>query len=128
MIGGWADVFIGPQLETWSQLATQEESTLVIGPWSHLGTVAADVKQEGVGDELGLSPTYFQWARVIDWFDHHLKGEPLKYLKGHVLTYPVNGEGWVVRDSWPPPTTDRVFGLARGEDPVRCTGALGEGG
>lgn len=128
MLGGWADAFVGPQITSWTQLATRADSTLLIGPWEHLGRVATDVPQGKLNDDVGLGASYAQWARVLDWLDHHLKGRPLKYPVGKVLTWPVNGDGWMVRDAWPPPTTPRVWSLAPGADPQQCTGALGEGG
>lgn len=122
MLAGWSDVFIGPQLETWSQLATQAESTLVIGPWDHLGHVAADVSQPGV--DAGHGKTYVQWPRILDWFDHHLRGRPARFEVGGVVSWPVNGEGWITREAWPPPTETRSWGLAAGEDPQACAGEL----
>jgi putative CocE/NonD family hydrolase len=122
MLGGWADAFTGAQLATWSRLATQAQSTLVIGPWDHLGRVAADLPQEGVDAVEGLGDGH-QWPRVVDWLDHHLRGRPSAYPVG-VVTWPVGGSGWVTRDAWPPPTTPRVWALATGSDPQRCTGGL----
>jgi putative CocE/NonD family hydrolase len=125
MMAGWADVFIGPQLTTWSELATQSDSTLVIGPWNHLGGVATDVKQADV--DAGHGHNYLQWPRIIDWFDHHLKGEPLRFEAGKVVSYPINGDGWVTHDSWPPPTAARSWPLGPGGDPASCTGQLTQG-
>lgn len=127
LIGGWSDAFLGPQIHTWNQLATQDRSTLVIGPWEHLGRVFAAVPQGRLDDDVGLGRSTLQWARLFDWFDHHLKGEPLRGHAGKVVTWPVNGSGWIVRDAWPPPTEPRVLELALGHDPQRCTGQAGVG-
>jgi putative CocE/NonD family hydrolase len=124
MIGGWADAFTGPMMDTWERLATKETSTLVIGPWDHLGRVSTDVEQRGLDDKVGLSHKGAQTARVLDWLGHHLRGRPLEY-GARVVTYPVNGWGWVARPEWPPQTIARTFHLQPGVSPAACTGALG---
>lgn len=123
-MGGWSDAFLGPQLDTWSRLASQDRSTLVIGPWDHLSTVRADVRQHGLDDEIGLDGDYFQLERVLDWLGHHMKGEPLDHPVGGVVAYVVNGGGWTWHQTWPPPSEPRVLHLAPGQDPQRCTGLL----
>lgn len=125
-MGGWSDAFIGPQLDTWQRLNTKEQSHWVIGPWNHLTQVPAAVKQKGLNDDIGLASTYVQWPRLLDWFGHHLKGEPLQYPVGGVSTYVVNGGGWVFREAWPPETVDAVYRLTDGEDAQRCRGVLSE--
>ncbi|MCO4743868.1 MAG: CocE/NonD family hydrolase [Proteobacteria bacterium] len=125
-MGGWSDAFTGPQLDTWQALGTKSESHWVIGPWNHLTQVAADVRQHGLRDDVGLAATYQQWPRLLDWMDHHLKGEPLQYPTGGVTTYVVNGGGWVHRDAWPPPTEDLVLRPVDGVDAQRCEGVLSQ--
>ncbi len=100
MIGGWADVFLGPQLDTWQHLASQERSTLVIGPWDHMGAVATTVRQRGVDDDVGLDNHYLQWTRIIDWLDHHLRGAPLQYPVGAAIDYveDLPGAQFVIRN------------------------------
>jgi len=124
-MAGWSDAFLGSQIKTFQQLATRERSTLVIGPWDHLTQVRADVKQRGLDDELGLAANYFQWPRVLDWLGHHLRGEPLRYPVGGVVSYVVNGGGWRWYEAWPPPTHVHELRFGPGEDPQECTGALG---
>jgi uncharacterized protein len=123
-IAGWSDAFTGTQIETFRELATKEESTLVIGPWDHLSNVAASVRQRGLNDDIGLWGSYGQQPRVLDWLGHHLRGEPTKYPVGAVVSYVVNGEGWTVHEEWPPPSEPFELAFAPGEDPQRCTGAL----
>lgn len=127
-IGGWSDAFLGSQMETWEGLATQENSVWVIGPWNHLTFVPASVRQTGLNDDVGLYPRYQQWPRLLDWYGHHLKGEPLDTPVGTVVTYSVNGGGWTAHDAWPPATVDRTWRLEPGGDAQRCAGSLGDGG
>ncbi len=124
MMAGWSDAFLGPEISTFERLATRDRSTLVIGPWDHLSRVAADLPQRGLDDAVGLSDSYLQWARVIDWLDHHLRGRPLRYAAGGVASYTVNGDGWTWHTEWPPATSPTTLSLAPGEDPHACTGAL----
>ncbi|MCB9680790.1 MAG: CocE/NonD family hydrolase [Alphaproteobacteria bacterium] len=113
-MGGWSDVFLGAQLETWGRLATVDESTLVLGPWNHLGQVASDVDLPGVSDAGTTDASGAQLRRVLDWLDHHLKGTPLVGPKGKVVSY-VTGTGtWATYDSWPPPTTPLALYPTRG--------------
>ena len=127
-IAGWSDAFTGSQIDTFNNLATKDQSTLVIGPWDHLSKVAASVRQRGLDDEIGLWGSYGQHPRVLDWLGHHLRGEPAKYPIGSVVSYVVNGGGWTVHEEWPPPSEPLELAFASGEDAQRCTGALTETG
>ncbi|MFT4976343.1 MAG: putative CocE/NonD family hydrolase [Myxococcota bacterium] len=123
LIGGWSDAFLSSQLDTWQRLASRPESTLVIGPWDHLGRSAGDLALNNVDDETGLEDSYFQVARVIDWMSHHLKGTPARYPVGKALTYVTNDDRWAVRDAWPPPTEPLRFSLLAG-DADHCAAPL----
>ncbi len=125
-MAGWSDAFLGPQIGSFERLATRDQSTLVIGPWDHLSRVAARQRQHGLDDEVGLSDSYLQWDRVLDWLDHHLRGRPLRHRAGGVASYTVNGGGWTWHEDWPPPTEPLSFALVEGDDPQRCTGALAD--
>lgn len=103
-IGGWADAFLGPQLRTWSDLATQDRSAMVVGPWSHIGGRATARPLPGLRQAPGARGRISQWPRVLDWLDHHLKGEPLAFDLG-VTTYAPGDDRWRHRDAWPPHTT-----------------------
>jgi len=124
MMAGWADAFLGPEVATYERLATRDRSTLVIGPWDHLTRVAADVRQRGLDDEIGLADNYLQWERVLDWLGHHLRGRELRYPAGGVASYAVNGGAWSWYETWPPPSAPQVFALSPGDDPQACTGVL----
>ena len=123
LIGGWSDAFLPTQLDTWQALATQADSTLVVGPWDHLGGTKGDIPLGGVDDDVGLADTYFQTARILDWFDHHLKGQPARYPVGKALTYVVGEERWAVRGAWPPPAVPRRVALGQG-DAAACNAPL----
>lgn len=115
MIGGWYDVFIGPQLGDWSRLATQAQSRLIVGPWTHVGSGSeAFPPGEGSGD-------LFQWARVLDWLGHHLKGTPLAEAPG-VTSYDPRAERWTNRPAWPPPARAWRLHLADGISATGCEG------
>ena len=80
MIGGWYDVFFGPQFEDWQELATKSSSRFIIGPWTHAGQGGKALQNPN--SEGGL----FQWPAMLDWFGHYLKGEPLNAQPG-ISTY-----------------------------------------
>jgi putative CocE/NonD family hydrolase len=123
MIGGWSDAFLSTQLDTWQQLATKNGSTLVIGPWDHLGRAAGDLDLDNVSDAVGLQDTYFQISRILDWLNHHLKAVPAQHPVGQALTYVVNDNRWAVRPAWPPETTPLTFSLSDGPA-GQCAAAL----
>jgi putative CocE/NonD family hydrolase len=95
MIGGWYDVFFGPQFEDWQRLATRSSSRFVIGPWTHIGSGGDALETPNA--EGGL----FQWKIMLNWIDHHLKGMPLDYKPG-VATYVMRENRWEERAVWPP--------------------------
>jgi putative CocE/NonD family hydrolase len=95
MIGGWYDVFFGPQFEDWQRLATRSGSRFVIGPWTHIGSGGEALETPNA--EGGL----FQWMVMLNWVDHHLKGMPLDYKPG-VATYVMQENRWKERAVWPP--------------------------
>lgn len=124
MIGGWSDAFLATQLDTWKQLSTKNGSTLVIGPWDHLGRSAGDIDFDNVNDSVGLQDSYFQLTRILDWLNHHLKGHPAQHPVGQTLTYVVNDNRWAVRSAWPPETTPQTWSLSDG-DASQCSAPLG---
>ena len=69
MIGGWYDVFFGPQLEDWNRLATRLNSRYIIGPYTHSGTTGELPTPDSDGGR-------FQWQQMLPWLEHHLKGKP----------------------------------------------------
>jgi uncharacterized protein len=93
MIGGWYDIFLGPQLEDWQRLATQSTSRFIIGPWTHSGTIGEYPMPDSKGGQ-------FQWAEMLPWLEHHLKSEPLTLSTG-VKLYVIGEGGWEERAAWP---------------------------
>ncbi len=115
MIGGWYDVFFGPQYKDWQRLATQSKSRFIIGPWTHIGSGGEAL--ETPNSDGGL----FQWPIMLDWLDHHLKGEKLVNKPG-VSTYAMRDNIWIERDSWPPKTETMRFYLSDPGNANRCEG------
>ena len=114
MIGGWYDVFFGPQFEDWRRLATRSESRYIIGPWTHAGTTGELETPNAGGGRL-------QWAEMLPWLEHHLKGKPLESSTG--LRLYVMGEGvWQERKEWPTSTQKRVLYLSNLGAAAGCEG------
>jgi putative CocE/NonD family hydrolase len=117
MIGGWYDVFFGPQFEDWQRLATQSESRFVVGPWTHIG---------GGGNALenpNSSGGLFQWQIMLPWFEHHLKGQPLEGATG-VVTYAMRDGVWKEREAWPPKVDVKRLYLDQADTSNSCKGGL----
>ena len=104
MIGGWYDVFLGPQFQDWQRLATQESSRFIIGPWTHAG--GGGEAFENPNSDGGL----LQWPAMLDWFNHHLKGEPLEAAPG-VSAYTMRLGEWQNYDKWPEQTQTTILEL-----------------
>ncbi len=115
MIGGWYDVFIGPQLQDWQQLATRSRSRFVIGPWTHIGGGSKDLETPDA--EGGLN----QWKEMLPWLEHHLKGGPLMHSAG-VKAYVMRENVWKEYTQWPPTGTPKRFFLGNLAQARGCTG------
>lgn len=117
LLGAFFDPFFEGQRDAWSRLASRDQSVFVIGPWNHLGLTSGDV-------DLGASPGRLdQWPLYLEWFDHHLKGKPLRTLKpGTVRTWGVGDTAWGEHPEWPhaPPLTR--LALAGAERAASCEG------
>jgi len=115
MIGGWYDVFLGPQIQDFERLGSRERSHLVIGPWTHVG-------QSGEAFETPAAPGGLnQWKLTLDWFGHHLKGQPLEQGTG-VATYVFGEDRWAERAAWPPATEPRRLHLTDASTAATCGG------
>jgi hypothetical protein len=121
MIGGWYDVFFGPQFEDWQRLASRDHSRYIIGPYTHSGTT-------GELDTPGAEGGRFQWRQMLPWLEHHLKGKPLTLPTG--LSIYVMGDGeWQERKRWPVAEQEKVLHLSNLEDANTCEGGeLAEAG
>ncbi len=117
MMSGWYDIFIESQLNDWQRLATQKDSRLLVGPWTHIlgisGDGVKDFDNAGHGGNL-IRP-------IIHWFDHHLKGMPLDDW-GPVRTYEIGENVWHDRPAWPPATTTVTLGFTRLRHAGGCDG------
>jgi hypothetical protein len=117
-VGGFFDPFLLAQLDTWQRLATRDQSVFVIGPWNHLGMVSGDV------DSAVPTGRFDPWPLMLEWFDHHLKGQPLTTLTpGTVRTLGPGDTAWQTHPSWPPAATSvRVLQLGNAEASDGCSG------
>lgn len=114
MIGGWYDVFFGPQFEDWQRLATRSQSRFIIGPWSHSGSTG-EYETPGAGGGVQ------QWQEMLPWLDHHLKGEPLTLDPGLKL-YVIGDNEWIKWDEWPGASSSRTWYLSDLSGAVNCSG------
>ena len=115
MIGGWYDVFFGPQFADWERLASQSRSRFVIGPWTHIGRGGNVLETPGAGGGL------LQWEITLDWLGHHLRGEPLENGPG-VHSYVMREQRWQEYETWPPLGSAKRFHLFDLADASRCGG------
>jgi len=116
MIGGWYDVFFGPQFEDWQRLASQANSRYIIGPYTHAGTTG---ELQTPGAEGGR----FQWQQMLPWLEHHLKGKPLTLPTG--LNIYVMGDGeWQERKRWPVVEGEKILHISNLEDANACKGGV----
>ncbi len=110
-VGAFFDPFFMAHRDTWDRLATKDQSVFAIGPWNHLGITSGDFDFSGAPGRLD------QWPLMLEWFDHTLKGQPLKTLKpGTVRTFGVGDTAWVEHAKWPeeiPLTTLHLGGAAQ---------------
>ena len=114
MIGGWYDVFTGPQIKDWDRLSTRGRSRFVLGPWTHAGTSGVAFELDNAGGGL------FQWSEMLDWFSHHLKGGELKSSLG-VNVYVMGKNEWRHYGEWPPKTEDVIYSLSHKVDSIGCS-------
>lgn len=86
--GGWFDVFLRSQIESWRKLpkAVREKSRFVIEPYSHHGRTGGSLDYPNA-DRLGL----FQIKGALEWFDCQLKGMDYPHRLGVM-------EGYVIRE------------------------------
>lgn len=99
LYGGWADAFLGPQMSTWADLGSREESVMVIGPYSHLGAAVSDLKMPNLKTGQGQYGAR-QGQPVLEWLNTHLKGEPLATEVGVMHAYVGGADQWVSHHDW----------------------------
>lgn len=88
---GWFDLFCKSQLESWRSLPakTREKSLCLVGPWDHYGFTNGVLPYAGQ-ERYGV----MQIKTAFMWFDHFLKGKPLKLPVGGMETYSIGDDVW----------------------------------
>ena len=87
MVAGWYDIFLPWQMQDFAALRQAGcEARITVGPWRHTDK---GLMQTGMPD-------------AIDWFKHHLSGEPSPRWPGPVKLYVVGADEWRYFDAWPP--------------------------
>lgn len=121
--GGWFDVFIRSQLESWRALPkeTREKSRFEIGPWHHGGTPSGDLTYPGES-RTGL----FQIKEALEWFDFQLKGKPYPHRLGVIEAYSIGDNKWRIWEDDIVPGSQSIFYL--GSDNTLSAGNPGENG
>lgn len=116
LIGGWYDIFLRGQVDDWNHLGSQKKSRYLIGPWTHLMGAMGDGEKAFPGAERFalLDET------VLNWFAHHLKGEPLQAW-GPLRVYRIGKSEWEDRTAWPT-TTTVDFHLGAAKQAASCRG------
>jgi putative CocE/NonD family hydrolase len=84
-------------------------SKLILGPWNHAGT------QNISPFSLSREVRFDHDAELLRFFDRYLKGEPERGPDEKPVRYFTLGEErWKSAESWPPPSTPRVYYLGPG--------------
>jgi putative CocE/NonD family hydrolase len=101
-VSGWYDSFADATLANFDALRAMQKSPkrLIMGPWPH------GYGKTQCGDiDFGPRAELDELAVQLDWFDHWLKGTPLRDPDAKPITYFRMGTGWLSSDSWPPKGT-----------------------
>jgi len=114
-VGAQYDIFFRDQLKDFARIGSHDQSRYVIGPWTHLMGFYGD-GQKPFDDAEGFGMLD---AKVLNWFDHHLKGMPLDDW-GPLWVYRI-GEGWQAHNAWPTPKPWRLH-LGGARKARRCEG------
>ena len=119
-VGAFFDPFFMAHLDTWDRLATRDQSVFVIGPWNHLGLTSGDFDFSAAPGRLD------QWPLMLEWFEHTLKGRPLRTLvPGTVQTFGVGDTAFQTHLRWPPadppPTVLQLGALSQSNS---CSGGV----
>jgi uncharacterized protein len=90
-VGGWYDNFAESDLDAFAALHKlhgkfDDRHRIMIGPWAH--NMSTPFQGVNYGDDSSSPIRSYQ----IEWFDHWLKGAPLKYGTGDAR--PFSSEAW----------------------------------
>ncbi len=109
-IAGWYDIFLSGSVKNFVGLRAgagnehaRTNQRLLIGPWYHIPWRVLG----GVEEEVATPYAVDDWQ--IEWFDRHLKAEPVANDEAPVRLYILREGTWRDFDNWPPsdstPTT-----------------------
>jgi uncharacterized protein len=116
-MGAFFDPFFMAQRDTWDRLATRAQSVFVIGPWNHLGLTSGDFDFSSAPGRLD------QWPIMLEWFDHTLKGQPLrKLVPGTVQTWGVGDDAFKSHPVWPAELAPTTWHLGGAANANACSG------
>ncbi len=106
-VSGWYDSFAEATLENFASLRAIQKSPkrLIMGPWPH-GYGKSQCGDVNFGPTAELDEMPLQ----LDWFDHWLKGYPLREPDARPISYfrmekPAAAGTWLKSDTWPPQGT-----------------------
>ncbi len=117
MIGGWYDVFLGPQVDDWNRLATKSDSRFVLGPWTHIGSSGEAFEIDNA--EGGL----FQWKEMLPWLEYYLKGKGEQPTPG-MYAYTMGVNEWRHHAQWPGEVTNKKWQLSGLAESKACNGGV----
>jgi uncharacterized protein len=108
MVAGWFDHHLDGMSCAYANLSAEAKakSRFVIGPWTHDLQTRGDLRFPGsqILGTMGL-------RSAVEWFDHFLKGLPLKGPLGTVEAYEIGSDSWKSYRSWPPVSDPARFFL-----------------
>jgi putative CocE/NonD family hydrolase len=101
-VSGWYDSLADATLQNFAALRALQKSPkrLIMGPWPH-GYGKSQCGEVDFGPAAELD----EQAVQLDWFDHWLKGMPLRDPEAKPVQYFRMGRGWLSSDTWPPEGT-----------------------
>ncbi|MEZ4665815.1 MAG: CocE/NonD family hydrolase [Thermomicrobiales bacterium] len=105
-VAGWYDIFLSGSVKNYVGLRAaagndhaRSNQRLLIGPWYHIPW-----RVLGGAEVDDASPHAFdEWQ--IDWFDRHLKADPVAETDAQVRLYILREGVWRDFDNWPPADT-----------------------
>jgi uncharacterized protein len=104
LIGGWFDVFIGPELVDFNRIRVEgkgngKQTRIIIGPWTH---GAPGIPNNKIFHQKMLDGLKRWGSSMIGWYDYWLKGVDNGAAKEAPLKLFVIGENqWRDEQEWP---------------------------
>jgi putative CocE/NonD family hydrolase len=109
LIGGFFDPFFEPQRRAFENLGSRAESVFIVTPTNHLGRVTGDFPIH-IDDNERARASQTPWPLLLDWFGHHLRGEPLRLLQpGDVWVLSPTSARFRKTATWPEATKTTVL-------------------